>query len=256
MRRIRVIPTLLLNADGGLVKTVKFAKRTYIGDPINAVKIFNAREVDELVLLDIDATPLGRTPNFELIEDIVSEAFMPVAYGGGVTSIDEMASLFRCGLEKVIISSSVHRTPQLVNEAAARFGSQSVVVCIDVKKSWFGKYQVRSGPKSFTNVPPQDIARTAVTLGAGELIVHSMDRDGTYLGYDLELLRLVASKIEVPVIACGGAAMSTISVMRLWTGIAMPSPLAAYSCTEATREEFLSHTRRIKKLRERLYEKV
>ena len=135
MRRVRIIPVLLLDSAGGLVKTVKFGKRTYIGDPINAVRIFNDKGVDELILLDIDASREGREPNYALIEDIASEAFMPVGYGGGITITAQIQRLLRCGLEKVVLSTAAHESPDLVREAARQSGAQSVVVCIDVKRS-------------------------------------------------------------------------------------------------------------------------
>ncbi|HIF00358.1 MAG: AglZ/HisF2 family acetamidino modification protein [Fuerstiella sp.] len=206
MRRIRVIPTLLLNADGGLVKTTKFAKRTYIGDPINAVKIYNEKEVNELLLLDIDATREGREPRYDLIEDIVSEAFMPIGYGGGITSVDQMARLFQLGMEKVVLSTAAQEIPGLVRSASERFGAQSVVVCLDAKRSWVRKCSVYThcGMKN-TGLSPVAAAQVAVEQGAGEIVVYSMERDGTYSGYDLELLRSVSAAVRVPVIACGGA---------------------------------------------------
>lgn len=206
MRRIRVIPTLLLNSSGGLVKTIKFGNRTYIGDPINAVKIFNEKCVDELVLLDIDATRDGREPDYSLIEDIASEAFMPIGYGGGIRSTAQMATLFRLGLEKVIVSTALYESPKLVSDAAQQFGSQSVVACLDVRTSVLGKrtVYVRSGTKS-TRMDPVAAAKRAANDGAGEIIVYSINADGAYRGYDMKLLGAVASSVSVPVIACGGA---------------------------------------------------
>jgi imidazole glycerol-phosphate synthase subunit HisF len=207
MRRIRVIPTLLLNSAGGLVKTVRFRKRTYLGDPINAVKIFNEKEVDELILLDIDATREHRAPRFDLIQDIVSEAFMPVGYGGGVRTVEDMARLFRGGVEKIVVSSAAVTKPGLVREGADRFGSQSIVVCLDVLKDWLGTYRVStcSGTERHRG-SVEDWAKKACEGGAGELIVYAVHRDGTYAGYDLELSRRVAQAVPVPVVACGGAA--------------------------------------------------
>jgi cyclase len=204
-RRIRVIPTLLLDGRGRLVKTVKFDKRTYIGDPINAVRIFNGKEVDELLLLDIDATKEGRAPNYEAIEEIVSEAFMPVGYGGGIRTMDEVARLFQCGIEKVVISSAAADL-DLIAEASRRFGAQSVSVCLQVKRGLMGGYSVRfNSGATGSGETPQVFARKVVEHGAGELIVYAIDRDGTYKGYDLPLLKAVASVVDVPVVACGGA---------------------------------------------------
>jgi imidazole glycerol-phosphate synthase subunit HisF len=213
MRRIRVIPTLLIDRDGRLVKSVKFGRRTYIGDPINAVRIFNEKEVDELVLLDIDASREGREPAYATIEDIVSEAFMPVAYGGGVRTADEIGRLLRLGVEKVILSTAAFDRPALIGEAAERYGVQAVAVCLPVKKGLFGGSRVRvlSGRKDVALTPPA-AARLVVEAGAGELIVYSIDRDGTFEGFDLEMIRQVADAVDVPVVACGGA--SSIEDMR------------------------------------------
>ncbi|MFO0012775.1 MAG: AglZ/HisF2 family acetamidino modification protein [Planctomycetota bacterium] len=206
MQRIRVIPTLLLDSNQGLVKTIRFGKRTYIGDPINAVKIFNDRGVDELILLDIDATNDGREPNYPLIEDIVSEAFMPVAYGGGIQDRNQMARLLRSGLEKVIVSSSAITKPELIRHASDRFGAQSVVVCLDVKKTLlFGNQIFIKSGKQRVAMSPCAAATQAESLGAGEILVYSMDRDGTFQGFDIDLVRSVASSVKLPVIACGGA---------------------------------------------------
>ncbi len=206
MRRIRVIPTLLLDSSGGLVKTVKFGKRTYIGDPINAVKIFNDKGVDELVILDIDATRDKREPNYALVEDIVSEAFMPIGYGGGINDIQQMQNLIQCGLEKVILSTAAHERPEIISEASRQFGAQSVVVCLDLKQSLFGTScaMTRSGTQK-TKLDPVKAARRAVDLGAGELIVCAVDRDGTFSGYDQRLLQTITKNVDVPVVALGGA---------------------------------------------------
>jgi cyclase len=205
-RRIRVIPTLLRDGRGRLVKTVKFDKRTYIGDPINAVRIFNGKEVDELLLLDIDATKEGRSPDYAAIEEIVSEAFMPVGYGGGLRTMDEIGRVFDCGVEKVVLSSATADNLDLIEQASTRFGAQSVAVCLQVKRSMLGRYSVRFNSGSTgSGTTPEDFARAVVARGAGELIVYAIDRDGTYKGYDIELLKAVSSAVDVPVVACGGA---------------------------------------------------
>jgi imidazole glycerol-phosphate synthase subunit HisF len=212
MRRIRVIPTLLIDSNGGLVKTIKFGKRTYLGDPINAVKIFNEKEVDELVLLDIDASKQNREPNYSLIEEIVSEAFMPIGYGGGISSMSHAQQLFRCGLEKIVISSALYANNNLIQELAARYGAQSVVVSLDVKKNWLGRYKLTSLSGSVSH--DHEISAWAKQLtesGAGEVLIQSIDRDGTYAGYDVGLLKTISESVDVPVIASGGA--SNISNM-------------------------------------------
>jgi len=207
VRRVRVIPTLLLDSSGAIVKTVNFKKRTYIGDPINAVKIFNAKGADELVLLDIDATRLHRPPNINLLENIVSEAFMPVAYGGGIRTVEEISSIFSCGVEKVILSSVAINSTSIISEAAAKFGAQSIVVCIDVGTSFFGKKRVFvNGAKTNTGREPVATAIEMVYAGAGELLINSIERDGTYKGYDFKVLSAIAEAVAVPVVASGGAA--------------------------------------------------
>jgi cyclase len=205
-RRIRVIPTLLLDRHGRLVKTVRFGKRTYIGDPVNAVRIFNQKEVDELILLDIDASRADRAPNFALIEDIASEAFMPVSYGGGIADMEHVVGVFGCGVEKVILSSALNGDMALVGSAAARFGSQAVTACLPIGRRIFGDdaVRVRSGRKTLTGLP-EEIARRAVEAGAGEVIVYDIARDGTFSGYDTALLQRICAAVDVPVVACGGA---------------------------------------------------
>ena len=205
MYRSRVIPCLLLS-DSGLVKTVKFATPTYVGDPINAVRIYNDKEVDELVLLDISATRANREPPFEMVREIAAECFMPLTYGGGVRSIEQMDRLFSSGVEKVCLNTEVIRTPQLVEKAALRFGTQSVMVSIDVRKNWLGRYRVWSdGGRRDSGLDPVEHAKRMVDLGAGEILVQSIDRDGTMAGYDLDLVRQITSNVSVPVVACGGA---------------------------------------------------
>jgi cyclase len=205
MLRTRVIPCLLLR-DGGLVKTVRFKSATYVGDPINAVRIFNDKEVDELVFLDIGATHAGAEPNFELLEDIASEAFMPFGYGGGITNTDQIKRLYGLGIEKVILNTAAIEQPDLVNAAVAIAGSSGVVVSMDVRRSWMGRATVygRSGRKD-TRRDPTEYAREMERRGAGEILISSIDRDGRMAGYDLDLIGRIAGAVSVPVVACGGA---------------------------------------------------
>ncbi len=205
MNKTRVIPILLLRGKG-LVKTVKFKEPKYIGDPINSVRIFNEKEVDELVFLDITATPEGRGPDFELLADIAGEAFMPMAYGGGITSLEQVKRIFSLGFEKVVIDSAAYDAPQLIRDAVAIYGSQSIVGCVDVRRTLLGRYEL----SSHAGKTKQTAGLTAHVgelerLGIGEIIVNSVDRDGTQSGYDLKLLREVSSVVSIPVVACGGA---------------------------------------------------
>jgi cyclase len=197
---------VLLLRDRALVKTVRFKPSRYIGDPVNAVRIFNDKAVDELILLDIAATSTGAAPNLELIGDIGSEAFIPLCYGGGVNRLEHFEQLFRLGIEKVALNAAAIGTMALVSEAARVFGSQSVVVGIDVRRSVFGRYERYVNAASLnTKVNAVDAARQAEQAGAGELLLYSVDRDGTMQGYDIPLVRAVCGAVRVPVIACGGA---------------------------------------------------
>ena len=205
MFRPRIIPVLLLKGKG-LVKTVRFKDPRYIGDPINAVRIFNDLEADELVFLDITASRENRCVSLDLVRQIGDEAFMPFAVGGGITGPDQMERLFKAGAEKVVINTGAVENPRLIEEAAGHFGSQSIIVSIDVKQTLFKRQKVfvRDGREK-TLLDPVTWAREAEDLGAGEIMIHAMDRDGTMTGYDLELVRQVSDAVSVPVIACGGA---------------------------------------------------
>lgn len=205
MIRNRIIPCLLLQGKG-IVKTVRFKYDKYIGDPINIVKIFNEKEVDEIIILDIGATAKKKGPQFQLISEIASECFMPLGYGGGIISIEDIKKTFEIGIEKVVINYGAHKSPSLVEKAAKLFGSQSIVVSVDVKKSIFGNYEVyTSGRKMRTGKNPIEYATMMEGLGAGELLINSINRDGTMEGYDLELIKMVTEATSIPVIACGGA---------------------------------------------------
>ena len=200
-----MIPVLLLS-QGGMVKTVKFSQPRYLGDPINAVKIFNDKRADELVLLDIEATVEGRIA-FDWISDIVSEAFMPIAYGGGIASCGQAAELFERGVEKVVLNTAAAESPELIGEIAARYGTQAVVAAIDVKKNFWKKSKAytRSGRKSL-GMNAVTLARRYRDAGAGEILLTSIEREGTFGGYDIALLESVASAVDIPVVANGGAA--------------------------------------------------
>ena len=201
----RVIPCLLLKGSG-LVKTIKFKDPTYLGDPRNTIKIFNEKEVDELVLLDIIATKEKREPNFDLISEITDECFMPLGYGGGIRKLHQMEKLFKLGVEKVIVNSYAAENPDFITETAEVFGSQSIVVSIDVKRGLMGKLNVRTeAGKKNIRVHPVEYAKQMENAGAGEILLNSIDRDGTMAGFDLETIQQVSEAVNIPVVACGGA---------------------------------------------------
>ncbi len=201
----RTIPCLLLS-NGGLYKTTRFAEPVYLGDPINIVRIFNEKEVDELCLLDIEACKSGRPPDFDVIREIVSECFMPVSYGGGISTLDHCARLISSGIEKLVINSALGERPEFALEVANMFGRQSVVASIDVRAGPDGRYSVWThGATRDTGVDPVGYASRLERFGVGEILLNAVDRDGTREGYDLALVRSVSSAVQVPVIACGGA---------------------------------------------------
>jgi len=201
----RVIPVLLVS-DGYLVKPVRFKGESYIGDPINAVRIFNEKQVDELLILDIDATTKKAGVNYTLVEEIASEAFMPVGYGGGVVSADEARRIAGIGIEKVILGTAAFARPETVTEVSDALGSSSTVVSVDARKRLTGGWDtlVERGRRK-TGLSPADAARRAQELGAGEVIVSSIDRESAYSGYDLALIESVSTAVTVPVVALGGA---------------------------------------------------
>ena len=209
MSRLRVIPTLLADRKR-LIKGTKFKNHNYIGDAINALKIFNEKEVDELVFLDIKATAESRGPDFQVVQDVASEAFFPLGYGGGITGIDEVERLMNLGVEKVIFGTAAFLTPDLVRESSELVGSQSVVVSVDYKKTFLKglKVFVKNGELN-TNFSPLDYAKRMEDLGAGELIISSIDREGSYSGYDVEVLKEIAASVSIPVVASGGAGSIT-----------------------------------------------
>lgn len=205
MRHIRVIPVLLMHGSG-LVKSVKFKNYKYVGDPINAVKIFNEKEVDEICILNITASQQKKSPDIEHVAQIVSEAFMPVAYGGAVTSIGQAEKLFYNGVEKIVLNFAAVHTPELITEIAKRYGSQAVVVSIDYKTGLFGKSSVYTlNATENIRKTPVEFAKEAESRGAGEIFLNSIDRDGTYSGYDTDMIGKVQKVVSIPIIACGGA---------------------------------------------------
>lgn len=205
MLMTRVMPCLLLK-DGALVKTVKFKDPGYIGDPINAIRIYNEKEVDELIFLDITATVEKREPPYKVLSEIASECFMPVTYGGGVQDVETIRKILSLGIEKVAINSHAVTNPDFIRAAADKFGSSTIVVSMDVRKKLFGRYEVAiHGGRKSTGLDPVEFAIKMEQMGAGEILLNSIDRDGTQEGYDIELIKSVTSTIGVPLIACGGA---------------------------------------------------
>lgn len=206
MLRPRIIPCLLIQ-NKGLVKTVHFKNPKYVGDPINAVRIFNEKEVDELMVLDIDATCEKRAPDFKMIEHLAAECRMPLCYGGGVKDVEQIKRIFGLGVEKVAISAAAVDNPVLISEAARCVGNQSIVVVIDVKKkAMFGRYDVwtHNGFKN-TGKNPVEFAKQMENLGVGEIVINSIDHDGMMKGYDLDLIDNIRKVITVPLTALGGA---------------------------------------------------
>lgn len=196
---------MLLSGES-LVKTVRFANPKYIGDPLNAVRIFNDKEVDEIFLVDIDATRKKAEPDFDLIQRISNEAFMPFGYAGGITNVEQVQKLFRLGVEKIGLNNICLTNPEFVSKVAALCGNQSVVVCIDVKKNFWGKYRVFDYlNKKCTDHDPIEYAKDMVARGAGEFLVTSVDNEGAYTGYDIKLLASISSAVNVPVVGLGGA---------------------------------------------------
>ncbi|MBI4375239.1 MAG: imidazole glycerol phosphate synthase subunit HisF [Elusimicrobia bacterium] len=205
MLRTRIIPVLLLRNES-LVKTLRFDRFTYVGDPCNTVRIFNELEVDELLFLDITATLERRTPNLRVLAEIANECFMPLGYGGGIASLADAKAVFDIGFEKIALNSYAMENPRFIGELAAQYGSQAVIASIDVKKDFWGSYRVmtRSGTKDARR-EPVEWAQELESLGAGEILLTSIDREGTWDGFDLELINSVTNAVSIPVIAHGGA---------------------------------------------------
>jgi cyclase len=205
MRRPRIIPVLLLKGQG-LVKSVRFKDHKYIGDPLNAARIFNELRADELIFLDIEASKKKRLIPLEFVRALAEELTMPFSVGGGIASIENIGALIASGVEKVIIGTHAAHRPEFIKQASDEFGSSTISVCIDVKKDIFHRDRVRTlGGKNSTKFAPVEFAQLMEANGAGELIIQSVDRDGMMNGYDIELIRSVTGAVGVPVVAAGGA---------------------------------------------------
>ncbi|MFA5849806.1 MAG: AglZ/HisF2 family acetamidino modification protein [Bacteroidales bacterium] len=204
MLKHRIIPCLLIS-NGRLVKTQKFTNPKYVGDPINAIRIFNEKEVDELMVLDITATETGQEPNYSLIEKFAEECFMPLTYGGGISTVEQARQLFALGVEKVCLQSAALHDLSLITRLANQFGCQSILVSVDVKKNWRGKPLLYSAiTKKTLQLDWCDYLRKAVEAGAGEVVLNAVDRDGMMQGMDLDLISRAAGEVNVPLIAVGG----------------------------------------------------
>ncbi len=205
MFRSRVIPCLLIK-NNGLYKTIRFKEPRYLGDPINTLKLFNGKEADEIVILDISLSANGLEPNLKYLKQLAGECFMPICYGGGITSLKQVETLFRIGIEKVSFNTSLYYSPELLREAAQNFGSQSIVASIDVKKNWVGtrSVYVKAGTKDI-KCDPVEYSKRAEDLGVGEILLTSIDHDGMMNGYDYELIEKVSGSVKIPVIVNGGA---------------------------------------------------
>jgi cyclase len=202
----RVVPCLLLQ-DGGLVKTTRFGRPRYVGDPINAVRIFNDKYVDELVFLDIDASRVQAEPDYDLIRRIAGECFIPLCYGGGIRTLAQARRIVAAGVEKIVVNSMAIDRPGLLTSLSRELGASSVVAGIDVKRDWFGRKRVfHPGRRRLTRLDPVEHAQAVVAAGAGEIFLNSVDRDGTGAGFDVDLVRRVTAAVKVPVTVCGGAA--------------------------------------------------
>lgn len=205
MLRPRIIPCLLVK-NKGLVKTVKFKDGKYLGDPINAVRIFNEKEADELMVIDIDATYNNNEPDYKMIENLASECRMPLCYGGGIKTLEQAQRIFSLGVEKIAVSSAAIQNPSIVSDIASKVGSQSVVVVLDVKKKMFGGYDMYThNAKQYININPIDFIIKMEKEGAGEIVINSIDNDGVMKGYDLDLIDKFRNSISLPLTVLGGA---------------------------------------------------
>lgn len=212
MLKHRVIPALLLR-NGGLVKTRRFKDPKYVGDPINAIRIFNEKEVDELMVLDIAASKQKREPDYALIEQFAGECFMPLAYGGGVRTVEQAQRIFASGVEKICIQTAALDNLQLIRELADRFGSQSIMVSLDIKRNWLGRSKAFASSQSKSlRMDWLKLLSDLVGAGAGEVLLNAVDKDGTLSGPDLELISQASDQIDVPLIAVGG--VSSLSDIR------------------------------------------
>jgi cyclase len=234
MLKARVMPTLLFK-DLGLVKGIGFDSWRRVGSAMQAVKVYNMRQVDELVFVDITATKAGRPPELSVVDDLADECFMPLCVGGGIRSVEDVRKLLMVGADKIAVNTAALENPQLVRQIASRFGAQCVVVSIDAKKLPSGKHEVfvRSGEQA-TGRDPVEVATQMAELGAGEILLTSIERDGTMQGYDLELIKKVSAAVSIPVIASGGAGNYQHMAEALGQGAAAVAAASIFTFTEQT----------------------
>lgn len=233
MLKIRISPVLLYS-DFGLVKTIRFREPRLIGTPLQAVRVYNLREVDELVFLDISATRDGKPPDFCMIEELASHCFVPFGVGGGIKSVEDVRELLRVGADKVVINSAFVSDPTLVSEISSLFGRQSVVVSIDVRRDPSGLFCWTHGGKEKTRFHPTELAQLAESSGAGEILLGSIDFDGTMKGFDIEVLEAVASSVDIPVVAVGGAGRFEDFEIALNAGASALSASSIFQYTQVT----------------------
>lgn len=215
----------MLLKERGFVKTRQFKKPVYLGDPKNIVRIFNDKEVDELVILDIAATVKGRKPDFDYLKELAVECFMPVCYGGGIGNKEDIKRLFALGIEKVAINTNALENPEFIKEISAYFGSQSIVISIDVKRDIFGHYSCRAfGGRKNKRISPRDFVLKMQEYGAGEILINAIEADGTMQGYDIQLIKEITSIVDIPVIACGGAGKMEHFHKAVFQGELLPLP--------------------------------
>lgn len=201
----RIIPVLLLD-DEGLVKTINFNKKTYLGDPVNTIKIFNEKEVDEIIVFDINCSRFKKNINFKFLYELAGECFVPLCYGGGINNIDSIARIINIGFERVSLNTSAILNPELVRDSAIKYGSSTIIVSIDYKKDFWAKHCVYSHcGRNKTSYHPVDWAKMMESSGAGEILLQSIDRDGTFSGFDFDMLSIILESVSIPVTICGGA---------------------------------------------------
>lgn len=218
----RIIPVLLYK-NGGLVKSVRFKNYTYIGDPINAVRIFNECFADEIIIFDIDASKKKSTIDLQLVKEVGEEANMPFSVGGGIDSIQKIYERLKNGAEKVVINSAALRNPDFVKEASDHFGSSTITVCVDIKKNLLGRYQVYShDDNKLMGLNYVDYIKRIEDCGAGEIIIQSVDNDGVMKGYDIKLYESLSKEINIPIVALGGAG-DIHDIEKLWNNSSVNS---------------------------------